>query len=648
VLAWFEQWINDPGFTPRGHSFLWPQPLLWLYLAGDSCIALAYFSISLALWYLARKRPDWKYRWPVTGFGLFFSVCGIAHLLKIWNIWNYAYWFDAWAGMSAALIAAICAVAVWRLLPQLLALPNVEELQQAYHSLAQRHQQLVDSENRYRLLAETAGEGVWALDGNGITTYANQAMHEMLRCNKDLTGCKLTDFVFDDDVEAARNNLLRRLSGIRERHEFRFRRSDGSAMHTIIYASPVRDDFGTPIGSLKVIADVTDLVEAEQKLELLNRELEQRIEERTSALETSNRELAQEVVTREYVQQELQASNENLNRYLEELERQNEDVMRLNVLSDQLHCCDTHAELLRVLERNCNDMFKSEGGLLLEWHADQLRHLGPPWGCGIDQAWMPSPQAILALRQGRIFPDSVEQQNLMAAIRSNGRCVLMAPLQSRGKSIGVLVLLRAEPFWSGETVIDDRFDQLLRALADHTALALSNLMLREQLRAQSLSDPLTGLYNRRYMYQQLARLIAVWERGGATFAVILIDVDHFKSFNDRFGHDVGDEVLVAIADVLQNEVRKSDIACRMGGEEFVILMSGASAELARERAELLRTSVKALKIKGAGDEVVTISAGVALYPEHGSDTFALMRAADKALYESKRAGRDCISLAVVN
>ncbi|HET8710837.1 MAG TPA: diguanylate cyclase [Spongiibacteraceae bacterium] len=381
------------------------------------------------------------------------------------------------------------------------------------------------------------------------------------------------------------------------------------------------------------------------RLRQLNCELEQRVEERTQALEASNRELAQQVIMREYVQQELRSSNENLNRYIEKLERQNEDITWLNVLSDQLHCCDTHGDLARVLEQHCQDYFDTDGGALFEWHGEQLK-LKSSWGCWVDSDRTFSSQAVLALRLGRLFPDSAEEQSLVPTARNSDFYVLMAGLQSRDNGIGALVLLRKEPFWTGTTVLDERSDQLLRALADHTALALSNLMLRERLREQSLSDPLTGLYNRRYLYQQLARLIALWERGGESFAVILIDVDHFKSFNDRFGHEVGDEVLVAIADVLQSEVRKSDIACRMGGEEFVILMAGAGIELARERAESLRVAVKMLRLDGAQEEVVTISAGVALYPEHGADAYSLVRAADKALYESKRAGRDCISLAL--
>lgn len=647
MLEWLQRLIDDPGFMPYGHCFLWSPALMWLYLIADGLIVIAYFSIPFALWCFVRKRQELHYRWIIILFGIFIIASGTTHLLKIWNIWNHAYWLEAWVGLFTGIVSVAWALALWPIIPRALALPSNKELQEAYRSLSKRHQQLIESENRYRLLAETAGEGIWLLDRDGVTLYANGAMRAMLGYDGELIGCKFTDFVFDDDLEAAQAQLMRRLSGIRERHEFRFRRGDGSAVNAIVFASPVVDDGGMMVGSLKLVTDVSELIETERKLAQLNRELEQRVEERTRALEAGNRELAQEVVMREYMQQELRASNENLNHYLQELERQNEDITRLNVLSDQLHCCDTHTELLKVLERNCDDLFKSEGGLLLQWHSDELTPLGAPWGHGIDQGWELPPEIQFALRQGRLFPDSFEHQTISGPIaRYNNRHFLAAALQSRGNGIGALVLFRTQPFWCGESLADDNFEQMLRALADHTALALSNLMLREQLREQSLSDPLTGLYNRRYMYQQLARLIAIWERGGQTFAVILLDVDHFKSFNDRFGHDVGDTVLVAIADLLQSEVRKSDVACRMGGEEFVVLMAGASIELACARAKALCAAVKMLRIEGADGALVTISAGVALYPNHGDDAYALVRAADKALYESKRTGRDRITVAV--
>ncbi|HEY3700375.1 MAG TPA: PAS domain S-box protein, partial [Spongiibacteraceae bacterium] len=464
MLEWLQRLIDDPGFMPYGHCFLWSPALMWLYLIADGLIVIAYFSIPFALWCFVRKRQELHYRWIIILFGIFIIASGTTHLLKIWNIWNHAYWLEAWVGLFTGIVSVAWALALWPIIPRALALPSNKELQEAYRSLSKRHQQLIESENRYRLLAETAGEGIWLLDRDGVTLYANGAMRAMLGYDGELIGCKFTDFVFDDDLEAAQAQLMRRLSGIRERHEFRFRRGDGSAVNAIVFASPVVDDGGMMVGSLKLVTDVSELIETERKLAQLNRELEQRVEERTRALEAGNRELAQEVVMREYMQQELRASNENLNHYLQELERQNEDITRLNVLSDQLHCCDTHTELLKVLERNCDDLFKSEGGLLLQWHSDELTPLGAPWGHGIDQGWELPPEIQFALRQGRLFPDSFEHQTISGPIaRYNNRHFLAAALQSRGNGIGALVLFRTQPFWCGESLADDNFEQMLRA-----------------------------------------------------------------------------------------------------------------------------------------------------------------------------------------
>ncbi len=647
MLGWLQSFTNDAGFMPHGHCFLWTPQLLWLYLLADGLIAVAYFSIPIALWYYARRRPDLPYRWLYVLFGAFIIACGITHIAKIWNIWNHAYWLEAWFTLLTGVISSVGAIALWPIIPRALALPSRAELTAAHADLLRRHEQLVESETRYRQLIETAEEGVWMLDRRGITTWANDNLANMLGHPGAMLGRDVMEFVFDEDRVVAEQNLERRLrAGVPSRYSFRLRRADGETVHVLVSSSPSINRDGEVTGILVLITDVTKLVRISRELEELNRQLEARAEERTRALEASNSELASEVVKREYAQQELHESNERLNRYLRELERHNEDVTRLNLLSDQLHCCDTHDELLEVLDRSCSELFGSEGGALLEWRDDQLCMIGSPWGVGAGQRWQFTSETLLALRRGRLFPAFIEEQGLVSAEVSQGNWQLLcAPLQSRGSGIGVLVQLRSQPYWTNDSIADDRLEQVLRAMADHTALALNNLSLREQLREQSLSDPLTGLYNRRYLYQQMDRLAAMWERNGQPFALILIDVDYFKSFNDRFGHDVGDEVLVCLAEILRQQVRRSDVACRMGGEEFVVLMAGAQELQAIERAEAIRQAVAAMRVEGAAGTRVTVSAGVALYPEHGDDAFTLLRAADRAMYDSKRQGRDRITLA---
>jgi diguanylate cyclase (GGDEF)-like protein len=303
--------------------------------------------------------------------------------------------------------------------------------------------------------------------------------------------------------------------------------------------------------------------------------------------------------------------------------------------------------LLQVLQRGCREFFEADGGAVFEWHENELCLLESGWGDGGELIWSPQQDALVALAQGKLFPDCVEQQDLCGdRVATSRGFILCAPLHSRGAGVGALVMVRRDAFWRGDSIADQKLEQIVRALAEHTALALNNLTLREQLLEQSLSDPLTGLYNRRYLYEQMAHEMALWERSHQAFALILLDIDHFKSFNDRYGHDIGDEVLIALADLLHQHVRKSDVACRLGGEEFVVLMSGADQKRALARAEAIRNAVKKLVVPGVGPEhTISVSVGVAVYPDHGNNSHRLVRAADQALYESKRRGRDRTSLA---
>jgi diguanylate cyclase (GGDEF)-like protein len=173
------------------------------------------------------------------------------------------------------------------------------------------------------------------------------------------------------------------------------------------------------------------------------------------------------------------------------------------------------------------------------------------------------------------------------------------------------------------------------------ALALANIKLREILRDQAIRDPLTGLFNRRYLVETFERELARAQRHGDSLGVIMMDLDKFKNFNDTFGHDMGDRLLTAFGDFIRDIIRKEDVACRWGGEEFVLILPGASLNAGLARAEEIRSRAKELQIPtGTPHRPVTLSLGVAVYPEHGSTTDELIKAADTALYRAKRGGRN--------
>lgn len=168
-------------------------------------------------------------------------------------------------------------------------------------------------------------------------------------------------------------------------------------------------------------------------------------------------------------------------------------------------------------------------------------------------------------------------------------------------------------------------------------------LLQAQLREQAIRDPLTNLFNRRYLQQTLERELAVAKRAGAPLPIIMMDIDYFKRLNDQFGHKVGDLTLANVADVLRQHARRSDITCRYGGEEFVVVLPSASFEVAMQRAEELRSRVEAVQRMINEEPIgVTLSLGVAAYPDHGDSADELLQAADMALYRAKAAGRNCV------
>ncbi len=165
---------------------------------------------------------------------------------------------------------------------------------------------------------------------------------------------------------------------------------------------------------------------------------------------------------------------------------------------------------------------------------------------------------------------------------------------------------------------------------------------REALRMQAIRDPLTGLFNRRYMGEALERELRRAEHGGQPLSMIMLDVDHFKRFNDTSGHQAGDDLLVHIGSLLQARTRREDIACRYGGEEFLLILPGAPLEAALRRAEELRCQMRETTVEHRGQPLsrISVSAGVACFPDHGTTADELLRAADTALYRAKELGRD--------
>ncbi|HMJ49857.1 MAG TPA: sensor domain-containing diguanylate cyclase, partial [Burkholderiales bacterium] len=263
-----------------------------------------------------------------------------------------------------------------------------------------------------------------------------------------------------------------------------------------------------------------------------------------------------------------------------------------------------------------------------------------------------APEECWALRRGRLHlvddPRVGLQCDHVKAAGVPQLPYMCVPMVVHSETVGLLhVQLGMDSVRSEPKQRLDMIQQLAAIFADQVALAVTNLRLRETLRQQSIHDPLTGLHNRRYLQEVMQRELARTERKKSVLAVIILDVDHFKHFNDTHGHEAGDAVLRNLAQLIERQIRGSDIACRYGGEEFILVLPEASLSIARQRCELLREAALGMRLTLNGQTLgpVSISLGLALFPQHGNTPEQLIQAADVALYRAKQAGRNRMMIA---
>jgi len=348
---------------------------------------------------------------------------------------------------------------------------------------------------------------------------------------------------------------------------------------------------------------------------------------------------------------------ESLNRLVKELELRTKQMTALNEMGSLLECSGTVKEACAVVADSLRKLFPDapSGALYVFKSSRNLVEAVLRWGT-IGSASEPTfgPDDCWSLRRGQPHwsehpGTGVSCQHLLNSLSTECLCV---PMVAQGNTVGVLYLefrstsnLRPD---AGTEVVRDSYQRLAISVASQIALSLASLQLRETLREQSIRDPLTRLFNRRFLEESLDRELQLASRKKQSLAVLFLDLDHFKRFNDTFGHDAGDMVLQSLADLFRSFFRSTDLCCRYGGEEFAIILPESSSQDAVLRADALRAEVKNLRLKYKKEPLgsLTVSAGVAAFPEHGSTSGELLRIADQCLYDSKSRGRDVVTVAL--
>ena len=361
----------------------------------------------------------------------------------------------------------------------------------------------------------------------------------------------------------------------------------------------------------------------------------------------------QEIVQRKAAQDDLSVANQTISGLLEEARIETGAITQISVLGTLLQACSSRDEAFRIIPERMLRLFPGTSGELSVLNASRTRAESvaewgrrPPRGLSATPAdsgsVRPAPTDALAGEDTALGSDHLQSEGASVSI----------PLIANDEALGVLALRDdgqlcdgSPPSQSNELIRRRRF--LANTLAKHIALTVSNLDLREALQGLAIRDPLTGLYNRRYMQEFLDREIRRSRRSERPLSLMMIDIDYFKRYNDTFGHPAGDDALRLVGDALRNSVRAEDLACRYGGEEFILILPECALQPAAVRAEEVRTRLDELHAERAGElpGSVTISIGVAGFPETTDKFDLLLKFADEALYQAKHDGRDRVVVA---
>ena len=498
---------------------------------------------------------------------------------------------------------------------------NLSEIKKALNSLeaandrlegeiqmhAQTMEALRKSRRQYRTIFESTGNATIIFEEDSTISLCNTEFAKISGYSKDeIEGKKSwTEFFSDESLPAMREfHRLRRIDphAAPKDYEARFKNAKGQHKDMFLTVS-IMPDTNASVASL---LDITERKKVEQELRLSHEELEQRSYE----------------------------------------------ISLLNEMINLLQVCSSGEESYYVLGNYVQRLFPSDSGslYLLKESTTQLE-AAFSWGglCSGEKVF--DYEDCWALRQGKVHvveePGGVLCKHLNETPAAGCLCI---PMIAQGEVIG-LFHLRCNPSDAEHPETHRKIlylkQRLATAIADHIGLGLANLKMRERLRTQSIKDPLTGLYNRRFMEESLNRELYRAKRQASPLAAIMLDVDHFKAFNDNFGHEAGDILLAEVGGLLAKSVRAEDIVCRYGGEEFLIILAGDCCDEAEKRAEVLRSQVKNLKVSCNGTELgpVTVSLGVAVYGESCGTVKSILNAADRALYAAKNLGRDRVVVA---
>lgn len=484
----------------------------------------------------------------------------------------------------------------------------------------------------FHAVAQAAPAVLWTARSDGSVDYISEPMYNYTGlASEQAKDWGWTRVLHPDDLAACQERWERCLrQGTNYEIEYRLRRADGAYRWFLVKGNPLRDSRGNIIKWVGTCTDIEDQKHHQQILE-------EQIRERTEELADANTRLQEEMLERDYARRQLDEQNEKMMRDLAE---RSQRATLLAKMGELMQSCMSKEEVFAAALGFAPKIFPVRRGAIALLNADHsLAEVAGSWNdCLLSMSSFPS-SACWALRTGHshlvVAGDTTASCAHAADVKHTYLCI---PILAQGETLGILHVQATD---EAPSLADSELS-LKTTFAGHVGLSVANIRLREALRNQSIKDPLTGLYNRRYLEEILQRETRRAVRAGYSVGALMLDLDHFKKFNDTYGHDAGDTVLRETASLLIKSVRAEDVVCRFGGEEFIVILPMADLKTSQARAERIRSRLRELAVVHQGQSLgtITVSVGVAALPEHGTSPKELLEAADAALYRAKREGRD--------
>ncbi|MBN3926849.1 diguanylate cyclase [Nostoc sp. NMS4] len=572
------------------------ESIYWNCTIAHGITAFSYFGIPIVIGVsFAKTKPTipskfWLAFLLSGGFVLF---CGFHHFLAI---------FEPYMAVSLLHLGVLDLMAFISLCALLYLMPTAYQIVKAIVKYQEDTRELQRSQQMQRLFLDQGPFAAYIKDEQSRMLYYNQELQSRFSVDSQEWLGK-TDSEFLPDSEEGRRvmendrvvlNTLRPLKLI---EEVKIPGND-QPCYWLSFKFPF-NDYATSdrrIGGISI--DITESIEAQRSLTDLNRQLE----EKTLELEAKKREL-----------------------------------IYLSDMTDMLYSCESEDEVYQVVALTCSKLFPNMSGCVcIIANSKNYVQMNSVWGDERSSKEIFSLSDCWALRRGKVNLLSPRNSGLMCGhlIEPVSGTHLCIPLFGQGEVVGILHIYALEE-------ISPEDQQTSEIIARTLGIALNNLSIKQRLTHESLRDGMTQLFNQSYMETIMEQRLAEADRSGLPLSIIFLDIDNFKSYNSRYGHVTANVVLQGLAKLLLKSIRSFDIACRWGGEEFVIVMPNMTLETLRKRVEQLRLDIEQMQLRD-GDQIlenITASFGIAV-SEPGMTVKNLLNRANQAMLEAKRTGKN--------